>query len=55
VLRRVGALGPDPANISVWSAERFQDFEGLARSAPAGAGASIKVAGFYRQLGNETV
>ena len=55
VLRRVGALGPDPANIAVWSAERFQDFERLARSAPTSAGAPIKVAGFYRQLGNETV
>ncbi len=55
VLSRVGVLGPDPANLAVWSAKRFQDVEGLVRSAPASAGAQIKVAGFYRLLGHETV
>ena len=55
VLSRVGALGPDPANIAVWSAAKFQDFERLARSTSACAGASIEVAGFYRQTWKEIV
>ena len=55
LLLRVGALGPEPANIAVWSAAQFKDFERLARSAPASAGASIDVAGLYRQHWKEIV
>jgi hypothetical protein len=55
VLSRVGVLGPDPANLAVWSAKRFKDFEGLVKSEPTSAGVQIKVGGFYRLLGHETV
>jgi hypothetical protein len=55
VLSRVGALGPDPAHIAVWSAARFEEFEQLARSASACDGASIKAAGLYRPTWKEIV
>jgi hypothetical protein len=55
LLSRVGALGPDPAHIAVWSAAKFKDFEPLARSASACAGVSIEVAGFYRPTWKEIV
>jgi hypothetical protein len=55
VLSRVGALGPDPAHIALWSAGRFEDFERLARSASECDGASIKVAGLYRPTWKEIV
>jgi hypothetical protein len=54
-LRRVGALGPDPAHLAVWSSSKFEYFERLIRSSPQASGAQIKLAGLYRHIGNETV
>lgn len=55
LLRRVGALGPDPAHLAVWSSTKFEHFERLIRSSPQANGAQIKLAGLYRHIGNETV
>ena len=55
LLRRVGVLGPEPAHLAVWSSAKFEQFEGIIRSAPQASGAQIKLAGLYRHLGNETV
>jgi hypothetical protein len=54
LLRRVGMLGPDPANLAVWSTSQFENFERLIRSAPEERGVQVKLAGLYRHLGDET-
>jgi hypothetical protein len=55
VLRRVGFLGPDPANLAIWSAPSFAAFEVVARSALDCKVVDIRTAGFYRRLGEETL
>jgi hypothetical protein len=53
---RIGALGPDPRAIAVWSAASYGAMDAVARSLD-GVGEPVRLvtAAFYRDLGEETL
>jgi len=54
-LRRIGLLGPDPADLAVWALPDYVALEAFAR-APAESGpARILTAGVYRDFGREVL
>ncbi len=54
LLRRVGALGPDPEILAIWAGARYADFETLFRMKPH-SDLELKSQGVYRRFGEEIV
>src|SRR5215470_12895048 len=55
VLRRIGLLGPDPANLAVWSFPGYKALEAFARGETETAGIHVRRVGVYRPLGEEVL
>jgi hypothetical protein len=53
LLRRVGKLGPDPANLAVWGVDDYTALVNFARAEPNGSGVRLLTAGAYRNFGEE--
>lgn len=55
VLRRIGLLGPDPANLAVWAFPGYESVEAFARGQTRTEGIRVSGVGVYRTLGAEVL
>ena len=53
VLRRIGLLGPEPGGIAVWTLPSYMELESIAREDHGNNALRPRMAGVYRQFGDE--